>query len=316
MDILLVGAGPMAVDYAKVLVAKGHAPVVVGRGTASAEAFHAATGLPAVAGGLNAWLAAQDGPLPERAIVAVGEKRLGEATRALIARGVKHVLVEKPGGFDAPDIRAVARVAAEAGADVRVGYNRRFYASVEAARALIAADGGVTSFNFEFTEWGHVIAGLEKEPGVKEEWFLANATHLIDLAFDLGGRPRELTAYTAGSLPWHPTGAVFAGAGISVSGALFSYQANWAAPGRWGLEVLTPAHRYYFRPLEKLQVQKLGTVAVEPVAIDDALDQQHKPGLAGQVDAFLHGDGRLPTIAEQVELLAWYQRMRGDREAP
>jgi predicted dehydrogenase len=310
--LLLVGAGPMAVAYAKVLASLGITPVVVGRGATSAAAFRAETGLPAAEGGLEAWLADPGRPKPARAIVAVGEKWIGTAARALMDHGVRALLVEKPGGLDAADIRSVADRAAARGAEVFVGYNRRFYASVEAARRLAAEDGGITSFSFEFTEWGHVIAGLEKEPGVKEEWFLANSSHVIDLAFHLGGAPAEMTCYAAGGVGWHPAATVFAGAGRSASGALFSYQANWEAPGRWGVEALTRKRRFILRPLEKLQVQKLGSVAIEPFEIDDGLDQRFKPGLRREVEAFLAQDGSLlPTIAAQVAQLDWFLKIRG-----
>jgi predicted dehydrogenase len=314
--LVLVGCGPMAVDYAKVLREFGITPVVVGRGAESAAKFREQTGLDVVTGGIDAWARGRRDAAGMRAIVAPGEKWVGTAARALMAAGVRRLLLEKPGGFDAADIRAVHEEARRSGAEAFVGYNRRFYAAVAAARSIIEADGGVTSFNFEFTEWSHVIAPLAKEEGVKEQWFLSNSTHVIDLAFHLGGAPAEWSAYAAGGLPWHPQASAFAGAGRSTSGALFSYQANWEAPGRWGLEVLTRASRLIFRPMEKLQVQKIGSVAVNPVEIDDSLDQKFKPGLYRQVEAFL--DARapgLPTLQEQIAMLPVYLRMRGDAAA-
>lgn len=312
--VALIGAGPMAVEYAKVLRALGETPVVVGRGEDSAARFTSGTGLAVHRGGVDEWLASRQGDLPSAAIVACGEKWIGSATRALVEAGVSRVLVEKPGGFDAADIVETARTARRRGAEVRVGYNRRFYASVSEARRMIDEDGGVRSFVFEFTEWAHVIAGLEKEEGVKAEWLLSNSTHVIDLAFHLGGTPERWDAFTAGALPWHPAAAVFAGAGLTRSGALFSYHANWQAPGRWGLEVLTPRRRLIFRPLETLQVQELGQIAATTVDIDAALDQQFKPGLYRQCAAFLNGDTSLvlPAIDEQVGMLRIYRRMRGD----
>lgn len=311
-DVLLVGSGPMAVEYAKVLRALGITPVIVGRGAPSAAKFRAETGLNVHAGGIEAWLAANDGKLPHHAIVAVGEKWVGAVASLLIDHGVKSLLVEKPGGFDAADIRAVHLNAQRAGASLSVGYNRRFYASVSAARRIIAEDGGVTSFNFEFTEWGHVISSIEKEEGVKEQWLLSNSTHVIDLAFHLGGAPVELAAFTAGGVSWHPSASIFSGAGKTASGALFSYQANWESPGRWVLEVLTRRHRLIFKPLEKLQIQKIGSVAVEFVDIDDADDQNFKPGLLKQTREFLQGGSTLlPDSSEQVKMLDWYLKIRG-----
>ncbi len=309
--VLLVGSGPMAIEYAKIFRSMSITPVVVGRGAASAENFTAETGFPVAVGGVDAWLADNARSLPERAIVAAGEKWVGGIASALLASGVRSMLVEKPGGYDAQDICAVHAKANETGAAVYVGYNRRFYASVDAAKMIIADDGGVTSFNFEFTEWSHVISSIEKEDGVKEQWFLSNSTHVIDLAFYLGGRPSEMVSFSAGRLDWHPAGSVFAGAGKTEAGAIFSYQANWEAPGRWGVEVLTRRHRLIFRPLEKLQIQKIGSVAIDLVDIDDRLDKEYKPGLFNQVKAFFGNDkSSLPTIAEQVGNLDIYLKMR------
>jgi predicted dehydrogenase len=310
-SVLLVGAGPMAVEYAKILRAKNIAPITIGRSDQSAQKFQSETGFVAETGGLDEWLERNPTAYPSHAVVAVGEKTIGGATLALLEHGFKSILVEKPGGFDAEDIRAVGAKAEALGSAVSVGYNRRFFASSVAAKQIIAEDGGVLSFNFEFTEWGHVISGLVKEEGVKEQWFLSNSTHVIDLAFHLGGMPSEFSAFVAGSLNWHPEASVFSGAGKAENGALFSYQANWAAPGRWGVEILTRKHRLILRPMERLQIQKIGSVAIEFVDIDDHLDKDFKPGLYKQAEAFFAGDNTvLPSIRQQVAALDVYLKIR------
>ena len=43
---------------------------------------------------------------------------------------------------------------------------------------MIAEDGGVTSFNFEFTEWSHQIQHLQKASGVMDNWVLGNSSHV------------------------------------------------------------------------------------------------------------------------------------------
>lgn len=306
--IAILGSGPMACEYSKVLQALNVPFTVIGRSEASTAKFEQNTGIKAFSGGYEHFFANNKTSF-SHAIIAVGEKHLGEATRAAIKASIPLILAEKPGGIDAKDIRLVAQTAQEHNAQVLIGYNRRFYASVEKAKNIIAEDGGLLSFNFEFTEWGHVIANLEKEEGVKENWFLANSSHVIDLAFHLGGIPEQLSAYTAGSLPWHPRAAIYAGSGITKSGALFSYQANWQAPGRWALEFLTHKHRLYFRPMEKLHIQKLGSVVLEEVILDDALDHDFKPGLYKQVHAFIHNPSLLPDILEQSDMLGWYEQI-------
>lgn len=309
--VWLVGAGGMAVDYAKVLKALDASVLVIGRGCASAQTFTERTGLPVHAGGLEAFLAGAP-ELPQAAVVSVGVEALAQTARRLLDYGVRRILVEKPGALHRPEIRELAAIAADRSADVIIAYNRRMYASTLHAQRLIAEDGGVQSLHFEFTEWGHVIAGLQKADGVKAAWLLGNSTHVIDLAFYLGGLPVEMHCYTSGGLDWHPSSAVFAGAGRTDRGALFSYQANWSAPGRWGVEVLTSNHRLVFRPMESLQIVRKGSVALEPVSLDDHLDKAFKPGLYEQVDRFLRGrlEG-LCTLDEQVARWPVYTRIAG-----
>ena len=262
-----------------------------------------------IIGGIDNWIKANNQQI-NTAIVCVTENMLGEVARQLIQNGIHTILVEKPGGLNYEDIHKLKSCAEEFRAEVYIGYNRRFYSSIIAAEKIILEDGGVTSFNFEFTEWSHVISGLQKAEGVKEEWFLANSTHVIDLAFYLGGEPQEFCTYTAGGTSWHPRASIYSGAGISKSGALFSYHSNWEAPGRWGLEILTKKNRLIFRPLEKLQIQKIGSIAIEEVQLDNKLDIDFKPGLFRQVDTFLNGNkGELLSINEQINLLEYYEKI-------
>lgn len=286
--ILLVGAGPMAQDHAKVLASLDQDFTVVGRGIDSARQFEEVTGHAVVPGGLEAHLKG-DESIPVVAIVSVGVEQLATSTLALMENGVQRILVEKPAGLTRDEIEEVSDVARQKEVEVYVAYNRRFFASVLAAQAIIEEDGGVDSYNFEITEWGHVIAPLEKEEGVKDNWFLGNTSHVADLAFYLGGEPEEIQCFTSGGTDWHTRSSNFSGAGRTENGALFCYHGNWNAPGRWSVEMLTRRHRLIFRPLEKLQVQKLGSVAVEEAEIDDSLDTEFKPGLYGQLRAFLHG---------------------------
>ncbi len=309
--VWLVGSGGMSVDYAKVLSALAVPFHAIGRGTTSASEFRAKTGVTVIEGGLAAFLGTRP-RLPSAAIVAVGVEALAGAVKSLLEFGVTRILVEKPGALRRAEIVALADLARSRGAQVLVGYNRRFYAATRRAVEMIAEDGGVKSMHFEFTEWGHEIRGLDKPRAVLEAWFLANSTHVVDLAFHLGGKPVEINAHTSGSLDWHPSAAVFAGAGRTDRGAIFSYQANWDAPGRWGVEVLTTSHRLIFRPMETLQVMRSRSVKIEPVAIDDAIDRQFKPGLHLQVSRFLAGrvDG-FCTLDEQASKWDLYCRIAG-----
>ncbi|OGR87976.1 MAG: hypothetical protein A3J74_03635 [Elusimicrobia bacterium RIFCSPHIGHO2_02_FULL_57_9] len=293
--ILLVGTGTMAQEYAKVLLADKIPFDAVGRGSDKASAFAEITGVLPHAGGLKPWIAAQK-TIPAAAIIAVDVPNLAQASLELIDRGVRRLLVEKPAGLNEEEVRRLSAAAGKAEAGVYVAYNRRYYASTRRAREIIAEDGGARSCHFDFTEWSAKIARTKHPPAVKEQWFFVNSTHVADLAFFLSGDPKTLHSQTSGSLPWHPAASIFTGSGLTQSAALFSYQANWEAPGRWGVEITTRKRRLILRPLEELYIHNEGSLTPEKAALDDADDKCFKPGLRRQLRAFLDGrdDGLLP----------------------
>lgn len=302
-DIVLIGAGKMAQAYAKVLDAKGLRFTVVGRGQESATAFEDATGIPAITGGLDSYLASTSHSIAPVAIVALPVADLSMACMALIKAGTQRILVEKPAGLNLTELETLNALAEEHGAEVRVALNRRFLASTLEVEKRAQEDGGISSFTFEFTEWGNVISQTKHPAHVKDNWFLANSLHVVDLAFHLGGKPCDLFATSMGELDWHPRASRFSGAGRTHAGAVFSYHADWAAPGRWGVEIMTPKHRFILRPLEQVQVQELNKIAIETAEIDDTLDQKFKPGLYLMVEAFIDSINldRLPTISEHCQ---------------
>lgn len=310
MSLWLIGAGAMAQEYARVLKGLDLSFEVIGRGADSADEFEKATGKSVRTGGFANTLRADK--VPEKAIIAVGIEQLAPTTAELIRAGVKRIMVEKPAGLDLAEIGSLNRIAEENGASVLLAYNRRFYGSVQQARQCIAEDSGVLSAQFEFTEWSHVIAPLIKGAGVKERWVLGNSTHVIDLAFHLIGRPIDWTCWHAGSIDWHPVAARFAGAGVTEQNVMFSYLADWQAPGRWGVELLTAKRRLILRPMEQLQVMPLGTVKIEMIDPLDSVDKDYKPGLYRQTEAFLEGNDHLfCTLLEQVENVRIYSKMAG-----
>jgi predicted dehydrogenase len=297
--VLLVGAGPMAVDYAAILKSTEISFDVIGRGEKSAIQFREKTGTMPSVGGLDPFVTASNMSNYSHAIVATGVESLAENAISLIRAGLKKILVEKPGGLNSEEIEKLKAESEANNAEVFIAYNRRFYSSVAKAKEIIENDGGVTSFHFDFTEWSHKIEPLVKAPGVKEAWLLANSTHVIDLAFYLGGFPTVINCYTGGSLSWHKH-SIFAGAGVTETGALFSYGANWESAGRWGIELMTKAHKIILRPMEELFIQDKGSVEIKKVEIDTTFDAKFKPGLYLQTMAFLNNNyASLLGIGEQ-----------------
>ena len=312
LNVLLVGAGYMGKEYGKVLNALNVSYSVVCRSDSSASEFNEELGVMPISGGIEKALNHID-EKPDVAIVAVNVEFLSSTVISLLNYGINKILVEKPAGLNKSEILEVYETSKSKGAIVYVAYNRRFYASTEKALEIISMDGGVSSFNFEFTEWGFQIEKTSHPSEVKEQWLLANSTHVIDLAFFLGGNPKEMCSFISGKLDWHSRASKYSGAGITDKGALFSYQANWDAPGRWAVEILTKEHRLYFRPMEELAIQNRGSVNVETVDFDNQWDIKFKPGLYKQVEAFLskEKDGRLLSIEEQIIHIEFYEKIGG-----
>ncbi len=299
--VWIIGAGYMAKEYSKVLSVLNLEFTVIGNSVESAKAFEQETGVKVITGGLKLWLQ-KTNECPFAVINAVSVPCLYNTTKSLLQHGIKRLLVEKPAGLNQAEICDITESADKNGAQVFVAYNRRFYASVLKAQEIIKQDNGVSSFNFEFTEWNHRLCNQNIDKAVAEQWLLCNSSHVVDMAFFMGGWPTKMTSFVAGSLDWHPSGSIFSGAGISDKNALFSYQANWASPGRWSVEILTPVHKLIFRPLEKLKVQQIGRVDWTETELDDSLDVEFKPGLYKQVEAFINEDYvHLLPIAEQAK---------------
>ncbi len=311
--IWLIGTGPMAIDYAKVLDHQKQEFIAIGRSENGAQRFLEAAGHQALHGGLEKFLKSKP-ELPESTIVAVSIENLAESCMQLLNYGVKKILLEKPGVAYAGEIKQLSELAREKKAIVVLAYNRRFYSSVIRAQEIIKEDGGVQSFHFEFTEWSHQIRNLKKHKAELENWFLGNSSHVIDTAFFICGKPKKIACFYSGGNDWHPKPTNFAGAGISsVNGALFSYEANWEAPGRWNIDVMTNKHRLIFKPMEKLQIQNIGSVAVSFVEdIDYSLDENFKPGLYLQTKSFLEEDFlKFCTIRQQGKNILLYKKMSG-----
>lgn len=246
---------------------------------------------------------------PSHVVIASPIDTLTSTAICVLAAGVSNVLIEKPAAVTLAESERLVAAAAAGKARVCVAYNRRFYASVRTALTRMRERRErIVSVLFEFNESMPDGSGpIGHSSGVCERWLIANSLHVIDLALFSVGRPdlsRSLFLQ-AGALPWHPSGSVFAGAGITEQNVLFSYHANWCGPGRWGVEWVTASERYVFRPLEELAVIPCGGLAPEKVPLIDDLDKRFKPGVFLQDKAFIEGvgDAELPSLSDASALV-------------
>ena len=309
--VWLVGAGKMACDYTAVLKDMRTDLTVIGRGETSTKAFELKTGIRPFVGGIETFVAGNV-ETADYAIVATNIMSLNSVAMTIVKAGVANILIEKPGGLSRKGLEELQVAATERGCNISIAYNRRFYSSVRVLREMVEADGGITSCMFEFSEWSDVISQLDVEDAVKQRWFLANSSHVVDLAFSVIGTPAELKAYSVAGLDWHSSASIFVGAGVSKRKVPFAWHANWDGPGRWGIEFVTPKNRYYLRPIEALHRSKRGETRITPIKIDDRLDLKYKPGLFEQANNFLSGETSLLCDLEQ-HLKHWdfYREMAG-----
>lgn len=311
-EVLVVGSGYMAREYLLVLANMGCKVTIVGRGEEkiallkkefSTFDYHT--------GGLASYLKSNNN-LPNFAINAVNVSYLKETSLLLIKSGVKNVLIEKPGDLTKEGLTEIKQCAEQYDSNVQIAYNRRFYSSIIALKEQVELDGGIMGAHFEFTEWVHTIDPATYDSDSLRKWILSNSSHVLDAAFSIIGTPQELhtNIQGAGNIDWHPSGSIFTGSGVSVDGVPFTYHANWQSAGRWAIEIFTSKRRFYLKPMEKLQVQLKGSVAVNEFEIDDQLDKDFKPGLFRLTKSFLsHHNNDLVGIDEQIRMVVYYDQI-------
>jgi predicted dehydrogenase len=119
-------------------------------------------------------------------VIATSHAELSEIAVACLEAG-KHVLVEKPGGRNLAEVRAIADAAAATGQVAKIGYNHRFHPAVLKARE-IHDHGRLGPLMFIRGRYGH-----GGRPGYEREWrfersisgggeLIDQGSHLIDLA--------------------------------------------------------------------------------------------------------------------------------------
>jgi predicted dehydrogenase len=201
-------------------------------------------------------------------IIATPIPILINATQLCIDNGQDNILIEKPGSLYSNELLSLSKTCKDK--KIRVGYNRLVYPNLHKLKKLINSEGGVTSCRFTFTEWLDRIEFEKDELIVHQRWGISNSLHLISMAFDIIGLPKEITTIQSGKIDWHDSGSQFIGCGISENNIPFTYHADWGSGGRWGIEIFTKENSYLLIPLEELYICKKFTGTIVPVEFDVA----------------------------------------------
>tara|TARA_A100001011_G_scaffold347150_1_gene384040 strand:+ start:276 stop:1244 length:969 start_codon:yes stop_codon:yes gene_type:complete len=311
-NLWLIGTGYMGLEYAKVLLYLKKAFLVIGRNKLSAKKFQNEIGLSPKTGGLSNAL--KNNIPPKVAILAVSVEELFHCTKQLILNGCKKILVEKPVGITLSQIEELVKLKNRYDVEIFVAYNRRFFKSVYEVKEKIQEENGISSLNFEFTEFGFKLKNNKKfNKDIMKRWLIANSSHVIDLVFFLIGTPNEneFKCFQSGESVWHkPT--KFHGAGISCNDIPFSYKADWEAPGRWGIEILTKFNLYILSPMEELHCIKLGEFERKKINLKKSFKDKFKSGLLDQCECFFLSDKKnLCTIDTHFKHFKYYIKIAG-----
>jgi predicted dehydrogenase len=298
--ILLIGCGYMGIEYSKVLKKMNISFDVVGRGKSSVKNYEKILEKKVISRDLNKFLKSSKLNY-QKAIICTDISQLSRICTSVIKSGIKDILLEKPGGSDIKELKNISSIASSYRSKVLIAYNRRFYSSIIKANEIIKKEG-LISIHFDFTEIIKKIRKLKIEKKIKSKWVLGNSSHVIDTVFFLAGLPKNIKARTSGGLDWHKSASVFVGNGITKSGALFSYHANWNSPGRWGINLMTTKSKIILQPLEEIKIQKFKSFEVIRYNLNDTYDRNFKPGIYRMVKSFISENSiDLPTIDYHIQ---------------
>jgi predicted dehydrogenase len=309
----VVGYGNMGRKFVAALRALGVPRIrVCSRSVQPLEELRGVAGVETLAGGLASgdWTASPE----ELAIVATPTDTLVEVSRELLRRGFRRLLIEKPVSLWSSRIAQLAAEAEAVGATAACAYNRAAYPSTLELSARAAAEGGITSCAYTFTEMIKADWTTRFPAEELARWGIANSLHVLTQAHALIGAPAEWTGHRAGGLDWHPSGSVFVGTGVSTAGVPFTWHADWTSKGRWSVEAYTRAASYRLCPLEQLSRKSSALGDWEPVP-SPAFAADIKAGIVEEVAAMLSPEIRqmvaLPSLAEAAALTRFAEQILG-----
>ena len=158
---------------------------------------------------------------------------------AVATKTGKPVLAEKPIGYTSNSLDPLL----PGTKNVAVGFNRRFYASVQEAKRFIAS-GAPCLLHLELPE----SVQVDTETGTQDvSRVTTNSTHGLDLINYVTGGLTIESVYSVGSAGDNRGRVLIA---KSQRGDLCSVSANWNAPANFSLTIDRGNERFELRPLE------------------------------------------------------------------
>jgi len=280
-SVLIIGGGGIVKDYVKALkLMKIDDITVIAKTGKTVKNLRIQNDVNLIIGGFESNL--QKMTQKDLVIIALPITLLSNATNLAIKYGQKNILIEKPGALFSKYLEKINCKNQK----IRIAYNRLVYPSFQKLLQLSKKEG-ITSCKFTFTEWVDKIDFKKGEKEVFSRWGISNSLHVISMAFEIIGLPKEMASFRKSKFDWHPNGTTFVGSGISKRGIPFSYHADWKSSGRWGIEIMTEKNAYRLIPLENLQVCKKNSTEWKSVSFKIAFPEI-KAGIAEELAIMLN----------------------------
>jgi len=290
--ILIIGGGEIAKQYALTLLKFNITDITIISKTGNyISNFCHENNLTLLRGGFEKHL--PNFEKMDLVIIATPIPILIKATKLCINNGQDNILIEKPGSLYSDELLSLSKDYPNQ--RIRIAYNRLVYPNLHKLKKLVKSEGGVTSCRFTFTEWLDRIDFKKDEPDVYQRWGISNSLHVISMAFDIIGFPKEITSIQSGKIDWHDSGSKFTGCGISENNIPFTYHADWNSGGRWGIEVFTKENSYLLIPLEQLYICPKFTGNITPVEFKIAFPDM-KPGIPEEIAIMLENPQQIDLI--------------------
>lgn len=277
-SVTIIGGGYMGQEYAKALEYLNISNVkIITNSKKDSKLFSTKFEYDVLSGGFSKHIKSLN--KQDLVIIATPTELLDQACSLCVDCGQTNILIEKPCSLFSENLKFLIQKSKNC--RIRVAYNRLCYPNVYLLKELCKKEG-IISCKFDFTEWVHKIPFNVYTDDEYKLWGISNSLHVISLAFELIGMPKNIACFTTGSLDWHPSGSIFVGSGISENNIPFSYHANWESSGRWMVEIMTKSNSYRLMPLEEISVCKKGTVDWNPIDFSST-HSKTKPGILEQV---------------------------------
>lgn len=228
------------------------------------------------------------------------------ATKLAIENGQQSILMEKPGSLYSSELESLQELISTQ--SIRIGYNRSVYPNLHKLKELTDKEGGITSCRFTITERLGSIDFEKDSLEVYHRWGISNSLHVITMALELIGMPKEIYPHQYGHLKWHPSGSIFVGTGITKEDIPFSYHADWGSGGRWGVEINTVENSYQMIPLEELFACPRDTGTWNKIDFKKSFPEI-KQGIAEEVAIMLNKEKKYQKLLPDLEKTSMYNKL-------